>query len=117
MAFEGGVAGEGVVTVAADVAVHPCMDLHVLLQSLLGLEPLGTQQTKHCHVCPWRPHRDTDTVISGPNIHSVGKLDHSTLSLSVLRRTLLSKSKVFLPKLTPLTGVKYIQFDFIHFPD
>ena len=54
MAFQRGVAGEGPVTVAADVAVHACMDLHVLLQSLLGREPLCTQQTEHRHVCPWR---------------------------------------------------------------
>lgn len=29
--FEGGVAGEGALAVATDVAVHACMDLHVLL--------------------------------------------------------------------------------------
>lgn len=57
MSFEGSVAGEGALTVATDVAVHACMDLHVLLQGLLGLEALCTQQTEHCHVSPWRTHK------------------------------------------------------------
>lgn len=52
MSFEGSVAGEGALTVATDVAVHARMDLHVLLQGLLGLEALCTQQTEHRHVSP-----------------------------------------------------------------
>ncbi len=57
VSFEGRVAGEGALTVATDVAVHACMDLHVLLQGLLGLEALCTQQTEHRHVSPWRTHK------------------------------------------------------------
>lgn len=41
--FEGGVAGEGALAVAADVAVHAGVDLHVLLQGLLGLEAFCAQ--------------------------------------------------------------------------
>lgn len=52
VSFEGSVAGEGALTVATDVAVHACVDLHVLLQGLLGLEALCTQQTEHRHVSP-----------------------------------------------------------------
>lgn len=55
--FEGGVAGEGALAVATDVAVHACMDLHVLLEGLLGLEAFCTQQTEHRHVSPWRTHK------------------------------------------------------------
>lgn len=65
VAFQGGVAGEGALAVAADVAVHARVDLHVLLQGLLGLEALRTQQTEHRHVGPWRS-RKTQTVISVP---------------------------------------------------
>lgn len=43
VSFEGGVAGEGALAVAADVAVHARVDLHVLLQGLLGLEAFCTQ--------------------------------------------------------------------------
>lgn len=43
MPFEGGVAGEGALAVAADVAVHAGVDLHVLLQGLLGLEAFCAQ--------------------------------------------------------------------------
>lgn len=50
MAFEGRVAREGPVTLAADVAPHASVNLHVLLQSLLGLEPLPAQETEHGHV-------------------------------------------------------------------
>lgn len=57
VSFEGSVAGEGALTVATDVAVHACMDLHVLLQGLLGLEAFCTQQTEHRHVSPWRTHK------------------------------------------------------------
>lgn len=65
MSLQGGVAGEGALAVAADVAVHARVDLHVLLQGLLGLEALRTQQTEHRHVSPWRRHK-TQTVISVP---------------------------------------------------
>lgn len=51
MAFEGGVAGEGAVALAADVAAHACVDLHVLLERALRLEPLPAQQTEDRHVC------------------------------------------------------------------
>lgn len=63
VSLQGGVAGEGALAVAADVAVHARVDLHVLLQGLLGLEALCTQQTEHRHVSPWRTHK-TQTVIS-----------------------------------------------------
>ncbi len=42
MAFERRVAREGAFTLAADVAAHAGVNLHVLLQSLLGLETLPT---------------------------------------------------------------------------
>lgn len=51
MAFEGGVAGKGAVTLAADVAAHACVDLHVLLERALCLETLPAQQTEDGHVC------------------------------------------------------------------
>lgn len=50
VALECCVAGEGPVTLAADVAADPGMDLHVLLQSRLGLEALPTQQAEDGHV-------------------------------------------------------------------
>lgn len=50
MAFERRVARESAFALAADVAAHAGVNLHVLLQSLLGLETLPTQKTKHCHV-------------------------------------------------------------------
>lgn len=59
--LQGGVAGEGALAVAADVAVHAGVDLHVLLQGLLGLEALCTQQTEHRHVSPWRTAQKTQT--------------------------------------------------------
>lgn len=62
VSFQGGVAGEGALAVAADVAVHARVDLHVLLQGLLGLEALRTQQTEHRHVGPWRT-RKTQTQL------------------------------------------------------
>lgn len=43
MPFEGGVAGKGALAMAADVAVHAGVDLHVLLQGLLGLEAFCAQ--------------------------------------------------------------------------
>lgn len=49
--LERGVAGEGAVALAADVAAHPGVHLHVLLQGALRLEPLATQQTENGHVC------------------------------------------------------------------
>lgn len=52
MSFESGVAGERALTVATDIAVHAGVDLHVLLQGLLCLEALCTQQTEHRHVSP-----------------------------------------------------------------
>lgn len=51
MALEGGVAGEGAVALAADVAAHARVDLHVLLEGALRLETLPTQQTEDSHVC------------------------------------------------------------------
>lgn len=50
MAFEGGVAGESPVALAADVAAHARVDLHVLLERALRLETLPTQQTEDGHV-------------------------------------------------------------------
>lgn len=50
MAFERRVAREGTFTLAADVAPHTRVNLHVLLQSFLGLEALSAQETKHSHV-------------------------------------------------------------------
>lgn len=44
-------AGEGAVTLAADVAAHACVDLHVLLERALCLETLPAQQTEDGHVC------------------------------------------------------------------
>lgn len=71
VSFEGGVAGEGAVAVAADVAVHPGVDLHVLLQGLLGLEALRTQQTEHRHVGPWR-WQETQTQSYFSSVHRQG---------------------------------------------
>lgn len=71
VSFEGGVAGERPLAVAADVAVHACVDLHVLLQGLLGLEALRTQQTEHRHVSPWRTHK-TQTRSYFSTIHRQG---------------------------------------------
>lgn len=71
VSFECGVAREGALTVATDVAVHACMDLHVLLQGLLGLEALCTQQTEHRHVSPWRTHK-TQTHSYFSTIHRKG---------------------------------------------
>lgn len=51
MAFQGGVAGEGAVALAADVAAHARVDLHVLLERALCLETLPAQQTEDSHVC------------------------------------------------------------------
>lgn len=48
--LEGGVAGEGAVALAADVAAHPCVHLHVLLQGRLRLEALAAEQAEHSHV-------------------------------------------------------------------
>lgn len=50
MAFQGGVAGEGAVALAADVAAHARVDLHVLLERALCLETLPAQQTEDSHV-------------------------------------------------------------------
>lgn len=54
MAFEGRVAGERPVALAADVAAHARMDLHVLLERTLGLEALPTQQAEDGHVSACR---------------------------------------------------------------
>lgn len=43
-------AGEGPVALAADVAAHAGVDLHVLLQRRLGLEALPTEQAEDGHV-------------------------------------------------------------------
>lgn len=50
VSLERGVAGEGAVALAADVAAHPSVHLHVLLQGALRLEPLATQQAENSHV-------------------------------------------------------------------
>jgi len=50
VAFEGGVAGEGAVALAADVAAYTRVDLHVLLERALRLESLPAQQTEDGHV-------------------------------------------------------------------
>lgn len=50
MAFQGGVAGEGAVALAADVAAHARVDLHVLLERALCLETLPAQKTEDSHV-------------------------------------------------------------------
>lgn len=50
VAFESGVAGEGAIALAADVAAHAGVDLHVLLQCRLCLETLPAQQTEDGHV-------------------------------------------------------------------
>lgn len=50
VAFECGVAGEGAIALAADVAAHAGVDLHVLLQRRLRLETLPAQQTEDGHV-------------------------------------------------------------------
>lgn len=44
-------AGERAVALAADVAAHTCVDLHVLLERTLRLETLPAQQTEDSHVC------------------------------------------------------------------
>lgn len=44
-------AGEGAVALAADVAAHARVDLHVLLEGALRLETLPAQQTEDSHVC------------------------------------------------------------------
>lgn len=43
-------AGEGTVALAAGVAAHARVDLHVLLERTLGLETLPAQQTEDSHV-------------------------------------------------------------------
>lgn len=48
--LECGVAGEGAVALTADVAAHPGVHLHVLLQGALRLEPLAAQQAENGHV-------------------------------------------------------------------
>ena len=48
--FEGGVAGEGAVALAAGVAADARVDLHVLLERALSLETLPAQQTEDSHV-------------------------------------------------------------------
>ncbi len=53
MALECGVAGKCAVALAADVAAHACVDLHVLLQSRLRLEALPAQQTEDGHIWSW----------------------------------------------------------------
>lgn len=49
--LEGSVAGEGAVALTADVAAHPGVHLHVLLQGGLRLEALATEQAEDGHVC------------------------------------------------------------------
>lgn len=89
VSFESGVAGERPLAVATDIAVHAGVDLHVLLQGLLRLEALCTQQTEHRHVSPWRTHKTQlfqYRALSG----ETGSLQ---LCVSPLREKLLSKSK------------------------
>lgn len=43
-------AGKGAVALAADIAAHARVDLHVLLERALGLEALPTQETENSHV-------------------------------------------------------------------
>lgn len=117
MSFEGGVAGKGALTVAADVAVHPCVDLHVLLQGLLGLEALRTEQTEHRHVSPWRTHK-TQTRSYFSTIHRQGlkwgNWVTSTLCESSEGKASF-KEQVPLPKLTPLQAQRRSELrDFIH---
>lgn len=54
MPLEGSVAGEGAVALAADVAAHPGVHLHVLLQGSLRLEALAAEQAEDSHVCTCR---------------------------------------------------------------
>lgn len=58
MPLERGVAGEGAVALAADVAAHPSVHLHVLLQGALRLKPLAAQQAENGHVCTCGRGRD-----------------------------------------------------------
>lgn len=110
-------AGKGALTVAADVAVHPCVDLHVLLQGLLGLEALRTQQTEHRHVSPWRTHK-TQTCSYFSTIHRQGlkwgNWVTSTLCESSEGKASF-KEQVPLPQLTPLQAQRRSELqDFIH---
>lgn len=50
MAFECSMAGERPVAFAANVAANTSVDLHVLLQSCLGLETFPTKETEDGHV-------------------------------------------------------------------
>lgn len=94
VSFERGVAGEGALAVATDVAVHACVDLHVLLQGLLGLEALCTQQTEHRHVSPWRTHKtQTHSYFSTIQGLISGETGSLQLCVSPLREKLLSKRK------------------------
>lgn len=54
MAFKCSMARESPVAFAANVAANAGVDLHVLLQSSLGLEPLPAQQAEDGHVGPCR---------------------------------------------------------------
>lgn len=109
--FEGSVAWKGALAVATDVAVHACMGLHVLLQGLLGLEALCTQQTEHRHVSPWRT-RKTQTHSYFSTIHRQGlkwgNWVTSTLCESSEGKASF-KEQVPLPKLTPLKAQRHFQ--------
>lgn len=63
--LECGVAGEGAVALAADVAAHPGVHLHVLLQGALRLEPLAAQQAENGHVCTCGRGRDPAQALPG----------------------------------------------------
>lgn len=109
MSLQGGVAGEGALAVAADVAVHARVDLHVLLQGLLGLEALCTQQTEHCHVSPWRTHK-TDSYFSP--VHRQGLKWENWVTLTLCESSegkAPFKEQVPLPKLTPLKARRHFQ--------
>lgn len=54
VAFECRVARECAIALAADVAAHPGVNLHVLLQGCLRLETLPAQQAEDGHVRSYR---------------------------------------------------------------
>lgn len=104
-------AGEGSLAVAADVAVHAGVDLHVLLQGLLGLEALGAQQTEHRHVGPWRT-RETQTRLFQYRTQT-GGLKWENWVTSTLRESSEGKAsfkeRAPPPKLTPLKAQRHFQ--------
>lgn len=59
-------AGEGAVALAADVAAHTRVHLHVLLQRALCLEALPTQQAEDSHVRACGDNRESSGADSLP---------------------------------------------------